>query len=165
MDFLEDFGINPILLLAQIVNFAILLWLLKRFLYKPILKVLDERRKKIETSVKQAEEIENRLSETETRQKELISNAERESSKIIEEAKEAAKNLQEETLSETNKKVEEAMTKNKETLRLEREKMASEVKADMANLVAETTKKVLDRSLTTKDNEELVKKSLKDLES
>ena len=42
-------------IIAQIVNFIVLVWLLKRFLYKPILKAIDEREKKIATQIKDAE--------------------------------------------------------------------------------------------------------------
>ena len=63
MDILENFGVEPVLLLAQIVNFAILLFILKRFLYKPILKVLEERKNKIETSMKQSEQIQKEFEE------------------------------------------------------------------------------------------------------
>lgn len=165
MEVLENFGVQPVLLLAQVVNFVILLFVLKKFAYKPLMKILDERKHKIETSMKQAEEIQEQLEKTKTSQMEIISKAERESTKIIEEVKEASKKLQEETLVETNKKVEEVLSKNRETLKLEREKMVGEVKADMANLVAETTKKVLNRTLTSTDNEDLVKESLEDLKA
>ena len=48
MEIIKQFGINPILLAAQVVNFIVLLFIFKKLLYKPILKVLDERKKKIE---------------------------------------------------------------------------------------------------------------------
>lgn len=165
MEVLDNFGVQPVLLLAQIVNFVILLFLLKKFAYKPIMKVLDERKYKIETGLKQAEEVEKKLAETEKKQKEIIGNAERESTKIIEEAKNAAKKLQDNTLLDTNKRVEETLQKNKEAIKLESEKMANEVKSDMANLVAEMTKKILGKTLSNKDGEDLVKKSLDDLKS
>lgn len=165
MEVLETFGVQPVLLLAQIVNFVILLLLLKKFAYKPIMKVLDERKYKIETSMRQAEEVEKKLAETEKKQTEIIGNAERESTKIIEEANSAAKKLQEDTLVGTNKKIEETLLKNQEVIKLEREKMVSEVKDDMITLVAEVTKKILGKTLSNKDREELVKKSLKDLGS
>ena len=63
MDILSQFGVKPILLAAQVVNFLILLFILKKFLYGPILKVLSERRKKIEDSLKNVEEIEKRYNE------------------------------------------------------------------------------------------------------
>ena len=165
MEILETFGIQPVLLFAQIVNFVILLLILKKFAYKPIMKVLDERKHKIETSLKQAEEVEKKLAETEKKQKEIIGNAERESTKIIEEAKNAAKKMQENTLVETNKKVEETLVKNKATLRLEGERMVNEVKSDMVVLVTEVTRKVLGKELSSKDNEDLIKKSLEELKS
>ena len=165
MEILETFGVKPILLLAQIVNFIILLFLLNKFAYKPIMKVLDDRKHKIETSMRQAEEVEKKLAETEASQKEIIGRAERESTKIIEEARAAAKKLQDETMVETSNKMEEALLKNKDSIKLEREKMVSEVKADMADLVADTTKKVLGKTLTSGNNRELVNDALKDLES
>jgi len=165
MEVLETFGVQPILLLAQVVNFTILLLLLKKIAYKPIMKVLDERKHKIETSVRQSEEVVKKLAETESRQKEIIGRAEKESSRIIEETKLAAKKLQEETIANTNIKIEETIIRGKEAIKLEREKMVSEVKSDMADLVAETTKKILGKTLTSKDNEELVKKSLNELKS
>ncbi|MCH8821041.1 F0F1 ATP synthase subunit B [Patescibacteria group bacterium] len=163
MEVLENFGVQPVLLLAQIVNFIILLFLLKKFAYKPIMKVLEERRIKIETGVRQAEEAEKKLMETEVRQKEIISGAEQESSRIIQETKHAVKKLQDETLVETNKKAEEMMDRNKEVLQLEKEKMISEVKIGMAELVAETTKKVVGKTLSQQENERLVRESLKNI--
>jgi len=163
MEVLENFGVQPVLLLAQIVNFIILLFLLKKFAYKPIMKVLEERRIKIETGVRQAEEAEKKLAETEVRQKEIISRAEQESSRIIQETKHAVKKLQDETLVETNKKAEEMMDRNKEVLQLEKEKMISEVKRGMAVLVAETTKKVVSKTLSQQENERLVRQSLKNI--
>ena len=165
MEILETFGVQPVLLFAQIVNFVILLLILKKFAYKPIMKVLDDRKHKIETSMKQAEEIEKKLAVTEKRQTEILGNAERESTKIIEEAKNAAKKIQDSTLVETNKKVEETLVKNKAALKLEGERMVSEVKADMVVLVTETTKKVLGKVLSSRDKEDLVKKSLEELKS
>lgn len=163
MEILSTFGVQPVLLLAQIVNFIILLFLLKKFAYKPIMKVLEERRIKIETGVIQAEEAEKKLAETEVRQKEIISGAEQESSRIIQETKYAVKKLQDETLVETNKKAEEMMDRNKEVLQLEKEKMISEVRRGMAELVAKTTKKVVGKTLSHQENERLVRQSLKDI--
>lgn len=163
MEILSTFGVQPVLLLAQIVNFIILLFLLKKFAYKPIMKVLDDRRVKIETGVRQAEEAEKKLAETEVRQKEIISKAEQESSRIIQETKYAVKKLQDETLVETSKKSEEMVIRNKEVLELEREKMISEVKQGMAELVAETTKKVVGKTLSQQENERLVNQSLKNI--
>ena len=64
MEILKNFGIQPTLLLAQIVNFTIILFVLKKFFYKPITKVLEERKRRIEESLKNADEIEAKLQKT-----------------------------------------------------------------------------------------------------
>ena len=61
MELLSNLGINGKLLLAQIVNFFILLYILKRFAYKPILKVLDDRKEKIEKGLRDAENAKDKL--------------------------------------------------------------------------------------------------------
>ena len=56
MEILENFGLNPMLLIAQIVNFLIVLFILKKFLYKPVLEMLKKRQTTIKDGLKQAEE-------------------------------------------------------------------------------------------------------------
>ena len=118
MEIFKDFGVQPILLLAQIINFVILLCILKRFLYKPILKMLEERRDKIETSMKQAEEIQKRFDEVATKQGELLTQAKGEASKIVEEAKDEAKKLAEQIQDETKQRVVETLERSQESLEL-----------------------------------------------
>ena len=59
-DLLSQFGINWTLLIAQMVNFAVLVWVLAKFVYKPVIRVLDERRERIENSLTQAKSIEQK---------------------------------------------------------------------------------------------------------
>src|SRR5690349_16624195 len=83
---LSEFGVNPILLAAQIVNFLVVLFILKKLLYKPILKVLEERKKRIEESLTNAEKIQKELEETEIKRQQILDQAIEESKKIIAEA-------------------------------------------------------------------------------
>lgn len=69
------FGIDWKLMLAQAVNFAVVLFVLERFLYRPVLKMIDERRKKIEQGVKDAEFASHELQKAETKAHEIISKA------------------------------------------------------------------------------------------
>ena len=64
MEIIRNFGIQPVLLLAQIVNFLIILYLLQKFFYKPIVKLLEQRKKRIEESLKNADLIEEKLKKT-----------------------------------------------------------------------------------------------------
>jgi len=77
------FGLNWKLLLVQTVNFGVLLLVLWYFLYKPVLKMLDERREKIEGGIKDAEKAGSRLEEIESERDTVIKNASVEASEII----------------------------------------------------------------------------------
>ncbi len=163
MKIFEEFGISPILLLAQVVNFTILLVLLRLFLYKPVLKILEERKTKIAKSLKDAEEIEKRLADTQTEQEKLLGKAQTESSKLIAEAKEEAKELSEKTLAEARTAVEEMLAKNGQRLKLEREEMMSEVKGEIAVLVTAAAAKVVGKSVDQMDNKKMVDETIKEI--
>ena len=163
MEIFKDFGIQPILLLAQIINFSILLFLLKRFLYKPILKVLDERKKRIETSLKQAEEIQKKFVEANIEQEKILDTAKLQASKIIENAKEEAKVLSRKLQEETNKEIESTLERAKSALQLEKQKMISEAKGKIVDIVALVTEKVTAKTLQKAEKEKLVNNALSEI--
>lgn len=163
MEFLEKFGINPILLIAQVVNFTILLLLLRLFLYKPILKVLEDRKNKVEQSIKSAELIEKKLAKTQEDQEKLLEQARTEANKLINEAKAEAKELAEKTLTETKVTAEEMLAKNEQRLKLEKDSMMVEVRKEIAELVTTAAAKVTKKSMTETDNKKLVDESIKEL--
>ena len=163
MEIFKDFGIQPILLLAQIINFVILLFLLKRFLYKPILKVLDERKKRIETSLKQAEEIQKKFVEANIEQEKILDTAKLQASKIIENAKEEAKVLSRKLQEETNKEIESTLERAKSALQLEKQKMISEAKGKIVDIVALVTEKVTAKTLQKAEKEKLVNNALSEI--
>ncbi len=81
------FGINWKLVVAQMVNFGALLFLLSYFLYTPILKLLDERRERIAKGVKDAEEAEAKLASSQTEGKEIVGKAVHEAEGLLTEAR------------------------------------------------------------------------------
>lgn len=146
---------------AQAVNFFILLYLLKRFLYKPILKVLDERKNKIAESLSNAEKIQKQLEQTETESKKrleqaqtaaklLLSEAESEASKLISDAKKIAKI-----------DIEKMIASGKQDIEAERIKMYSQIQKETARLIALSIEKLTGKVLTRDDQYDLIKRSLK----
>lgn len=89
---MEALGLDVKLLIAQVVNLGLLLVVLNKFVYKPLLKVLDDRRKKIEDSLANGRLMEERLASLEAKEKEVITKAEdqvrKEREKILKMAKE-----------------------------------------------------------------------------
>lgn len=164
MDFLKDFGVEPLLLLAQMVNFAILLFILKRFLYKPILKVLEERKNKIATSMKQSEQIQKKFEELDVKQQEILDNARNESAQIIDGAKSEAKTLANQIQIEASNQTQLSLKRAQETLALEKQKMISEAKKEIVSVVTSATQKVIGKMMTKKDNDRLVTEAVNETE-
>lgn len=163
MEILNQFGINPILLAAQIVNFFILLFILKKFLYKPILKVLETRKQKIEESLKNAEEIEKKLAEISTREEEALLKAAKEGEKIIKEAGEAASQTIEEGKKKYQQILEQALEDAKKATEVERVKLKQEVKENISDIVAMALEKITGTAINKKQQKELIEKEVKNL--
>ena len=86
-ELLTVFGVNWKLLLAQGINFALLLAILSYFLYKPVLKMIDERREKIAEGVKTAEKAANSLAEAQTKGDGIVGDASREAETLVKTAR------------------------------------------------------------------------------
>jgi F-type H+-transporting ATPase subunit b len=110
-EFLSQFGIDAKLLLSQGVNFLIALVILTIFVYKPLLKILEERRKKIELGLKGAKEVERRLSEIEEVRSHKILESEKLAFEIVEKAEDEARRRSEGIVSEAQVKAEEILYK------------------------------------------------------
>src|SRR3990172_435545 len=109
MEILNSFGIQPVLLLAQIVNFLIIIALLRKFFYAPITKALEDRKKKIEESLKNSDEIEARLQKTNEDTAKIVAEAQNNAQILITEAKNEAEKITEKATAEGRKITEEAL--------------------------------------------------------
>ena len=163
MEILNQFGINPILLAAQVVNFLILLFILKKFLYGPILKVLDTRKKTIEQSLKNAEEIERRLQQTQEDSEKIIAKTLKESQKILDQTNKAGALM----LEDYNKTGAEILQKASENAlkfnEVERGKLKQEIKENLGGLVVLIIEKVIGKKISKEDQNELIEKEIKNI--
>src|SRR5260370_7721843 len=89
----ETFGWNWKLFLSQVISFCIVAFLLQRFAYKPILAILEERRRKIEEGQINAEKIKKELAEAEKRYQEIVAKGNADAQKMLEEARETPPHL------------------------------------------------------------------------
>lgn len=163
MDFLKDFGVQPILLAAQIVNFLILLFILKKFLYGPLLKVLAARKQRIEESLKNAEEIELRLQKTNEKVEQILADATGEAQKIIDQAKEAAGQVIEEGKQTSAGIIEKAYQQALEVRKAETVKMEQEMKEHVGDWVVLAFEKITGQKMTKEDQKRLLEKEVKNL--
>jgi len=141
-DTAETFGWNPWLFFSQVVSFAIVAFLLRRFAYKPILAVLEERRRKIEEGQLNAEKIRKELAEAEKRYQEIVAKANADAQKMIDEARESAAHLSERKQQEAIAAAEQIIAKAREASAIEHERTMEALKRELGRLVVDTTAKV-----------------------
>lgn len=163
MEILNQFGVQPVLLAAQVVNFLILLFILKKFLYKPILKVLDERKKRIEDSLKNAESIERKLAETEAQSEKILAKASADAQNFLDQANEAAARIREEAKQQEQQILLKAADDAKKIVELERENLMRQTRVHIGNLVAQVLEKVTGKKITPKDQAEIIDREVKNI--
>lgn len=163
MDLIKQFGINPVLLAAQAVNFLVLLFILKRLLYKPLLKVLNERREKIEKSLKDASEIEQKLLQIEEDREKILKKAADEARRLIGEAEAETVEIIKEAHLKAASDIENMLADARVQINSEREKMQSEIKSELGVIVVNSLQKVTGKILNKKDKDSINSTSIKNL--
>ena len=151
----DTFGWNWKLFLAQVISFCIVAFLLRRFAYKPILAVLEDRRRKIEEGQLNAEKIRQQLADAEKRYQEIVAKGNADAQKMIDEARESAAHLSERKQQEAITAAEQIVAKAKEAAALEHERQMQALKRELGHLVVETTAKVTGKVLTSEDQKRL----------
>jgi F-type H+-transporting ATPase subunit b len=162
-DTADTFGWNWQLFLSQVVSFCIVAFLLRRFAYKPILAVLEERRRKIEEGQLNAEKIKKELAEAEKRYQEILAKANADAQKMIDEARESSAHLAERKAQEAIAAAEQIMAKAREASALEHERTMAELKDELGRLVVDTTAKVTGKVLTSDDQRRLLEEAARQL--
>ena len=162
MEILHSIGIEPKLLVAQAINFGLLLFVLYKFLYNPILKLLNERTKKIEKSLKDAEEVAKKLEETEIEKGKVITSAKTEASAMVKEAKIAGEEVKVGIIKEAEAKSKELLKNAKEDIEKEKELVLKEVKNEVAELVSRAMRTIVDKD-GEKYDEKLIKEAISEV--
>ena len=156
-------GIDWKLLLAQIINFVVLLFVLHKFLYKPVIKILEDRERKIEISLKQADEIKKNLSKSEADREKVVSEARNEAGKIINDAKKTSEKIREELTNQAKVEAASILEQGKRQLAADKEAMFKELKADVADVVKAATEKILRQKLDAEADRKIIKETLQNI--
>src|SRR5438876_95700 len=159
----EMIGSIHVGLAAMGVGIAIVAFLLRRFAYKPILAVLEERRRKIEEGQLNAEKIRKELAEAEKRYQEIVAKANADAQKMIDEARESAAHLSERKQQEAIAAAEQIIAKAREASAIEHERTMEALKRELGRLVVDTTAKVTGKVLTAEDQQRLQEETARQL--
>src|SRR5438132_6842398 len=162
-DTADAFGWTPQMFFSQVISFVIVAFLLWRFAYKPILAVLEERRRTIEEGQLNADKIKKELAEAEKRYQEIVAKGNADAQKMIDEARESAAHLSERKQQEAIAAAEQIITKAREAAAIEHERTMESLKRELGRLVVQTTAKVTEKVLTPEDQRRLQEEAARQL--
>ncbi|MFH1404875.1 MAG: F0F1 ATP synthase subunit B [Patescibacteria group bacterium] len=162
---LGTLGINLKIFIAQLVNFLIVLIVLWKWAYKPIVKMLEQRTEKIEKGMKSAELSEKKLSELEVEKDKIIAMAKSEAQKIHELARAQAEERKQDMVNKAKSEVESVIVQGKAQLKSEKDAMLKEARKDIIEIAVAAVEKILVDQVDEKKSksfaEEVVKKMTK----
>ena len=159
----DKFGVSLSTLIPQMVNFCLVAMALYYFAIKPVTKALDERQQKIADGLQYAEEMKVQLAEAERERAAKVKEAAEEAQRILSEAREQSKELIEKKTQEAAAQAESMIRKAGEATELERQKMLSDVRKEVARLVVSTTSRILYRDLSDQEKEAFSKSATQEL--
>lgn len=161
---MDKLGVEPFQLLIQIFNFIVMFLVLSKLLYKPILKILEERRKKIEEGLRYAEKIKKDLEENDKKREEIISEAKNEARKIIEEGKKSGRQMEAEIIEKAHQEAQEIIAKGRSELSLERIEMEKQLRGQTIEIATSMAESILSRILDKKYQTDVINKKIRELE-
>jgi len=159
---LANLGINLPTLVAQIINFAILFGLLYLVAYKPIMRMFDERSRKIKESMEQTEFIKEQAAHAEEEVKKQLEAAGREGQEVIGRAVRTGEEVKREAQQEARQEAESVITRARMEIQRERDDAIDELRKEFADLTILAAGKVIDRSLDKEAHRQLIDKVLEE---
>lgn len=145
--------------------FVLLMLLLKKYAWKPILKALDEREKSIESALSQAHEARSKIEDLQKDQEQIIREAKKERELILNEAKKLAEEYRSQQQKIVNEEMAQKMARVKESIEMEKRAAINELKENVATLSVEIAEGILEKKLSLDtENEDFIKRNLEKLE-
>lgn len=161
---LERLGINGVGLLAQIVNFSLLMFLLYVVAYKPVVRLLDQRSSRIQESMQQAEEIKAELTRTREDYAAEIRRARTEAQDILNKAMSEGDRLRAAARDEGRREADAFLERARAQIQRDSEEASRELRAQVANLALLAAGRVVNQTFDSSDHYRLIDEVLVDLE-
>jgi len=148
MTFLEQLGITPALLLTQVIGFLILLWLLNRFMFKPIFGILDQRQADIKATYDQLDDDRARMEQTRRQYEQRLAGIEAEAREKIQDAVKEAQALRDNLVADARNQAEAIVVQGRSENERERQAAFLEMRRQIVSLAMTAAGKVVGESLT-----------------
>ncbi len=159
-----ELGINPFYLAFQIVNFLLLVFLLHRLLYRPVLNMLDQRKERIREGQEAAQQARTEAEQLRAEYERQLEESRAHARKIIEDATAAAERLREESVANAQQEAQRILERGQEELRAEVAHARRELRQEVATLSVAVAGKLIQESLDSEKNRGLAARLVSDLD-
>jgi len=146
-----------------IINFLILVAILNKFLYKPVTKMLDERKNEVVNNLNNAEKARQEAEKLKDEYAHHLQNAKSEAQEIIARANKLGEETRNEIVSQARAEAEKVSVKAQEEIRLEKAKALAELRDEVASLAVMAAEKIIAKNIDMKDQEKMVKDFVKEV--
>lgn len=164
MQFLDVISVNIWAIIASLADLLLLTWILKRFLFKPVKKMMDARRDAIDDTYAQAQAALDKAEKDRRTYEEAMAAAKMTGDQIIADANRTAEYRSNEIVAEARERASEIRRQAETDAVLERKKAEDEMKHEIANVSAQLTGKLLKREINEEDHRSLIDDFLNDLD-
>jgi F-type H+-transporting ATPase subunit b len=161
---MKELGIEPILLLAQIVNFGIVFFVLKKYLYKPLLAMLDKRKHEIEEGLISAQKAAKQEEKLKEKEADLLLSAKKDAKAVVDQAKKQLEEQKKQILADAHKQAAEILAKAKVQAENVAKSQEESMKNEAVELAIAMVAKVLPDVLSEGDHRKILSAKLKDIE-
>ena len=161
----SNLGIDPKLLFAQAVNFLLVLWLLNRFVFKKLLSLLEERRKKIEQGLELRDRAEKEVAQIGAARHRALQEVKKEAETVLSETRNLARQKEQELLKAAKEQQDAILLKAREQGEKDKEDMLKEAQQEIRMRALFLAEQALGRTLTPKDEERIAKEVVQALEN
>ena len=149
-------GFNLPALIAQLINFVLLLIIFRMLLYKPLLNMLDQRKRRIEEGIAASDEAKRRLSETEQETAKEMDKARQEGQALIAQAQQAANRLREEETQRARAEAEQLIERARGEIALERDAAIADLRREFAGLAVTAAERVIKKEIDAGTHRQLI---------
>jgi len=157
---IDALGFNLPALIAQLINFALLLIIFRLLLYKPLLKILDERKKRIQEGLDASDEAKRRLSQTEQDVAKELEKARQQGQEQIAQAQQIAARIQEEARQGARNEAEQLLARARGEIQLERDSAIAQLRREFAGLTIAAAERVIKEELDPEKHRRLIQEVL-----
>ena len=162
---LNLFGLEGKLFIAQIINFAILLFILKKFLYEPIANMLEERKTKIKQGLDDAENAKKALLDADNQKILILKEAKIDADKILDNTKKSSESLKQKSSEDAKKQAAEIVDNAKKQAQAEFENVSKQVGSMSVDLSKKIVSKILSEIFTEQDKTAILSKAVEKIEN